>query len=61
MCYSPLFGDCYLRDEIARELLESDDEAPEARRERADEHTGSSHSEPVAGDFDILTGGASGE
>ena len=61
MCYSPLFGDCYLKDEIARELLDATDEEPESRRERAELRTERSDAESAEGEYDILTGGAARE
>ena len=61
MCYSPLFGDCYLKDEIARELLNATDEEPERRRDQAELGTERSDAEPSEGEYDILTGGATRE
>ena len=61
MCYSPLFGDCYLKDEIARELLDATEEEAEPRREQADRQTGRSDADPPEDEYDILTGGAAGE
>ena len=61
MCYSPLFGDCYLKDEIARELLDATEGEAEPRRERAEIQTARSDAEPAEDEYNILTGGAAGE
>ena len=61
MCYSPLFGDCYLKEEIARELLDATDERPEPRREAAESRAERRDADPSEGEYDILTGGATRE
>ena len=61
MCYSPLFGDLYLKDEIARELLAEGDERPDGQRTRTSRERPGGEDDTADIDVDVLTGGATPE
>lgn len=60
MCYDPLFGNLYLKDEVVRELLDEHSAEPDHGSDPA-EHGQDTERGHEPDDFDILTGDAAPE